>query len=226
MRKWRIVVVLAVVLSTALVVASALLFDWRPLWYAWRGPLAMRAPELWPGAPSPARDPGMRVVLQAAGLVSQFVLTLLVAYAVPRHLRRMADAMVLPGRALLRFLAVGLVVAVAVTAVGFLAMLSFHTFPLTFLLAAAFFVAAFSGIAALSYQMGRSLLARAGWGSQSPVAGIGLGALILFALTRVPFFGLVVLIALLFLGAGAAFSTRFGSRQQWSLTPLVEETSV
>jgi hypothetical protein len=208
-----------------LIVASALLFEWGPLWQAWRGPLAMRPVGTWlTEAPAPL-EPLQRVGLQSAGLVSQFLLAVLVAYAVPRHVRRIADSLTRGSWAAARFLAIGALLAVGLTVMGLLAALSEHTFPLTFVLAVAFFLAAVAGVVALAYQVGRVLLARAGWAARSPLAGLALGTLILYALTRVPYFGLVVLIVLSLTGAGAALSTRFGSRERWSLSPLVEEST-
>lgn len=223
MNTWRVIVVSVVVLSLGLIVASALLFDWGPLWQAWRGPLAVRPVGTWlAGAPTP-QEPLQRVGLQLAGLVSQFLLAMLVAYSVPRRVRRMADALSYGGWAIVRFLAIGALLAVGLGAMGLLAALSEHTFPVPFFLAVVFFFAAVSGVVALAYQVGRLLLARAEWAQQSPLAGLALGTLILYGLTRVPFLGLVVLIVLSLIGAGAALSTRFGSRERWSLSPLLEE---
>jgi hypothetical protein len=96
-------------------------------------------------------------------------------------------------------------------------------FPVPILLAVIVFLAALVGVVALAYQMGRLLLTRAAWAQGRPLASLGLGTLILYGLTQVPFFGLLVLIAISLTGVGVALSTRFGSRGRWSLAPLTEE---
>jgi len=224
-RTWRVVVVGVVILSLGLIVASALLFDWGPLWRAWRGPLAVRSVGSWMGGIDAPQGPLQRVGLQLSGLVSQFLVALLIAYAAPRHVRRMADSLSGGSRAIARSFAIGLLFTVALAAIILLASLSVHMFPVPILLSVIVFLAALVGVVALAYQMGRLLLTRAAWAHESPLASLGLGTLILYGLTQVPFFGLLVLLALSLTGVGAALSTRFGSRERWSLAPLAEETS-
>jgi hypothetical protein len=169
------------------------------------------------------QGPLQRVGLQLSGLVSQYLVALLIAYAAPRHIRRMADSLSHGGRAIARSFAIGLLFMVALTAIILLASLSIHMFPVPILLAVIVFLAALVGVVALAYQMGRLLLTRAAWAQGRPLASLGLGTLILYGLTQVPFFGLLVLIAISLTGVGVALSTRFGSRGRWSLAPLTEE---
>jgi hypothetical protein len=164
-----------------------------------------------------------RLGAELANLVSQFLVGVLVLFAAPRRLRRMAAALAGGGRQLLRFALTGLLLAVATAAVGLLAVLSVHTFPLPFILIAAFFLAALIGVVALTYRLGVGLMVRAGWSDQQPLASLALGTLIVFALTRVPFLGVVILAAVWLTGAGAAIASRFGSGEPWSLLPLLEE---
>jgi hypothetical protein len=225
-KTWRGIVVGVAVLSLGLIIASAWLFDWGPLWRAWRGPLAVRSAGSWLGGMDEPQGPLQRVGLQLSGLVSQYLVALLIAYVAPRHVRRMADSLSRGSRAIARSFAIGLLFTVALTAIILLASMSIHMFPVPILLAVIVFLAALVGVVALAYQTGRLLLTRAAWAQDSPLASLGLGTLILYGLTQVPFFGLLVLIALSLTGVGAALSTRFGSRGRWSLAPLTEENPV
>ncbi len=105
---------LFIALLFALIVASALLFDWGPLWRAWRGPLAVRSAGSWLGGMDEPHGPLQRVGLQLSGLVSQYLVALLIVYAIPRHVRRMADSLSRGGRAIARCFAVGLLYALHV----------------------------------------------------------------------------------------------------------------
>jgi hypothetical protein len=214
------------ILSLGLIIASALLFDWGPLWRAWRGPLAVRSAGSWLGGMDEPQGPLQRVGVQLSGLVSQYLVALLIAYVAPRHVRRMADSLSRGSRAIARSFAIGLLSTVALAAIILLASMSIHMFPVPILLAVIIFLAALVGVVALAYQTGRLLLSRAAWAQESPLASLGLGTLILYGLTQVPFFGLLVLIAISLTGVGAALSTRFGGRGRWSLAPLTEENPV
>jgi hypothetical protein len=97
------------------------------------------------------------------------------------------------------------------------------TFPLIFILALVLFISAFSGFLALSYALGHQLMQKADWGDSSPLYGLFLGILILFALSQVPFLGILIQILAISLGMGCVIATRFGTGQSWNLSALYEE---
>ncbi len=215
-----LVIGLAVV-AVGLILVSELAFDWGSWW-------------LGEGAfPRAVRTGGLRLGAGEAGglglhlarLIGQYLVGVLVLFAAPRPVRRMADLLERGGRLMLRFLAIGLLVAVLLAAVGVAAALSMHTFPLPFLLVGVFFLIALGGAAGLTYALGRATLRWGGLTDRSPLLSYGLGALLLYALTQVPFLGPLVLLAAWSIGVGVVIATRFGSGKPWTLAPLVEEVS-
>ena len=158
-----------------------------------------------------------------AGLVSQYLVGLLVIVAAPRLVRRLADSLSGGSRSLGRFLLIGVLLAAALCAVALLSGFYVHTFLLPILLLFAFFAVALGGTVALTYALGRGLFQRAGWGGASPLIILGLGTLIIFAGTRIPYLGLFVLALVWLTGVGAALATRLGRGGQWSLAPLTED---
>jgi hypothetical protein len=224
MSRWRAVVLAMIVGAVVLILLSALAFDWGPIWQEWRGPLAVR-PIFggWGPAVTGGGGPLDRLGGELANLVAQFLVGVLILFAAPRHLRRLSLALAGGGARLLRYTVVGLLLAIAIAAVGLLSIFSVHTFPLPFILGAGFFLAALIGVVALTYRLGVGLTVRAGWSDQQPLTSLALGTLIVFALTRVPFLGVVILAAVWLTGAGAAIASRLGSGEPWSLLPLLEE---
>jgi len=57
----------------------------------------------------------------------------------------------------------------------------------------------------------------------SPLFGLFLGLLILFALSRIPLLGILITILYVSLGMGCVIATRFGTGQSWNLSALTEE---
>ncbi|MEW6568735.1 MAG: hypothetical protein AB1449_11335 [Chloroflexota bacterium] len=223
MKVWRTTVVVVILASVGLMVLAALRPDWGPAWQRWSGLRLMRPGfHPWPWAPGSAGPIG-RLGVQVAGLLAQVLVGVVVAFAWPGPVRRMSDAFAGKRSAWLRFLAIGALLAVALITVSLLAVLSVHTFPLPFVLGAVFFVAALGGVVSLTFRAGRELLTRAGWAGGSPIWSLALGTLIVFALTRIPYLGIAVLIIVWLTGAGAAIATRFGSGEAWSLAPLSED---
>ncbi len=218
-RPW-LVVGLAVV-SIAMILTSELVFQWGN-WWLREGvfPRAVRSGGLHLGA---AEAGGLG--LHAARLAGQYLLGVLVLFAAPRPVRRMADLLDRGGREMLRFLALGLMVALLLGAVGVAAVLSMHTFPLPFLLVGVFFLIALVGTVGLTYALGRAALRWGGLSDRSPLLSYGLGTLLLYAFTQVPFLGPLVLLAAWSIGVGVDIATRFGSGKPWTLAPLVEELS-
>ncbi len=158
-----------------------------------------------------------------AGLVSQYLVGVLVIVAVPRVVRRLADSLSGGTRTLARFLLTGILLAAVLGAVALLSGFYVHTFLLPILLLFAFFTAALGGTVALAYALGRGMFQRAAWGGASPLLSLGLGTLIIFAGTRIPYLGPFVLALVWLTGVGAALVTRFGRGGQWSLAPLLED---
>src|SRR3972149_11552047 len=137
-------------------------------------------------------------------------------------MRRLSDALAAGGRETLRFLVIGLLLALALGAFAFLSAFFVQTFPLPFVLAAIYFLAAMVGGGALAFALGRGLLRRAVWATGSPLVSLLVGTLPLYAATRIPFVAPVVIGVIALIGAGAALSTRFGGRRTWALDPLRE----
>ncbi len=224
MTRWRWVVGTAVVVAVLLVLASALLFDWHWPWIPWRLPTAGRTPlAALAAAGGPVDRPLDRLAAEVASLLAQYLAGVMMLFLVPHRMRRMLRAIALGPRELLRFLAIGLLLTAGLAAVGVLAMLSVHLLPLPFLLLAGLFAASLAGCVALAYALGHALLAKGGWSGRAPLWPLAMGTLVLFALTRVPFLGMLVLIVTGLTGAGVAVATRFGSGEPWSLTPLLED---
>ncbi|HEY43656.1 MAG TPA: hypothetical protein G4O11_06710 [Anaerolineae bacterium] len=224
MNRWRIVVVTLVVLAIVSMIISVLFFDLA--W--WRRSLASlgsaRAPHrAWRTALF--QDEGVRANFATliASLVTQFLFGVLILYLVPDRVRNMAQDLSKGWQRVLKFFAVGVLMVVILGAVGLLSILAVHTMPLPFILLGILFLASFSGVVALAYQLGFAMLARAGWTSRSPLVSLVLGTLILFALTNVPYLGSIFLIMVLLTGAGTSIATRFGSGKPWNLLPLMED---
>lgn len=171
------------------------------------------------------QDAGVRVnfAVLLAGLVTQFMTGVLVLYLVPSQVRHMTHAIAIGWRQLLRYLVVGILLAIVMAVVGFLSILALHTMPLLIVLSMIFFLTSLGGVVALTYQLGRGLLSQAGWSDVSPLTSLALGTSIFYAITRIPFVGWVVLVLLWLTGAGVAVATRLGSGKPWSILPLMED---
>lgn len=225
MKRWRMMVVIIALAAVLIMFVSALLSDltwWsRPL-----GSMSMvRTPHrAWRLAL--VQDAGIQVNIAVllAGLVTQFMAGVLVLYLVPRRVHHMAHAIAVGWRQLLRYLVVGILLAIVLAVVGLLSILALHTMPLLIILAMFFFLASLGGVVALTYQLGRVLLSQAGWSEGSPLKSLALGTSIIYAITRIPFFGWVVLVLLWLTGVGVAVATRLGSGKPWSLLPLMEDS--
>jgi len=227
MNRWRAIIVAAILVAMLVIIASTLLFDQPLLRRPWVAPKVVKS-EYWSRRLSISQDASVRADLAAllAILVSQFLVGVLTLYAVPDRVKFMAEALAIGGRRLLRYLAIGALMTIVLAAVGVLSVLTIHTFPLPFILVVIFFLAALVGTVALAYQLGRSLLHKAGWSRGSPLASLALGTMLIFGVTRIPFLGGISLIIVWLIGAGVAIDTHFGSGKTWSLKPLMEENQV
>ena len=160
--------------------------------------------------------------LQLGSVLSQFLTGVVMIYLAPARTKRIADVLTRGPAALLRYLGIGLMLAVAMVAIGLLSALAVYTFPLPFILVAVFFLAALGGTIALTLTVGKALLGRAGWPAAHPWTQLAMGTLLLFSLSRLPYVGLGLLAIAAVLGAGAAVATHFGSGRPWTLAPLIE----
>jgi hypothetical protein len=227
MNRWRIVIVTLVILALLSMVLSALFFD--SAW--WRRSLASLGAER---APHKAwrlallQDVGVRANLASlfANLVTLFLFGVLTLYLAPGRIRHIAQELSTSWQRFVRFFAVGVLIMIFLSALGLLSLLTVQTMPLPIILGMVFLLAALSGMVALAYQLGKTLLIRAEWTGRSPLLSLALGTLILFALTNVPYFGGVLLILILLTGAGLSITTRFGSGKPWTLGPLMEDVRV
>ena len=224
MNRRRMMVIIIALVAGLLIFISALLGNLA--W--WSRPLLSmtmaRAPHrAWHLAL--VQDAGVRVnfAVLLAGLVTQFITGVLMLYLIPRQVHNMAQAIARGWRQLLRYLAVGILLAVVLAVVGLLSILALHTMPLLIVLSMIFFLASLSGVLALTYQLGRGLLFQAGWSEGSPLKSLALGTSIFYAITRIPLFGWVALVLLWLTGAGVAVATRLGSGKSWSILPLMED---
>jgi hypothetical protein len=217
MSRSKAIVLALLAASLAILVFGTLGFAWEPQLRAWR-PGILHG---W-GPAAGTLGPLERLGAAAAGLASQYLAGVLLLYLAPRRVARVAAALG-AGRDLLRHLLLGALIVVGLSALAVLSMLSAHTFPLPFLLLGALFLAALGGVVAITFRLGRDLAARAGWAQASPLTHLAMGSLVIFALTRVPYLGVVVLILIWLTGAGVAAASRFGSRAGWTLAPLVED---
>ncbi len=227
MKRWRVIVVITVLVSMVIMTVSAVFFDqawWR---YPWGYLTVVRAPHrVWQIAMFEDASVRVSLAVMMATFVTQFLLGVLVLYIVPRRVGYMARAIGSGWKPLVRYFTVGLLISVTIAAVGLLSILAVHTMPLPFILASIFFLAFLIGLAAIAYQLGRSLLTRAAWADGSPLVPLALGMLVISALVRIPYFGGIALVSLLVTGVGLAIATRFGSGVSWSLQPLMEDPQV
>ena len=220
MKLWRAVIVGSLAAALAVILATAFLAAEGRIHLPW----PMMAPQIgtrlgWLGAHRlAAAGPYIEAT---AGLLLQFLLGALILYLMPERMRRLTDA-VTGGRAIGRYLAIGLVLTLGLGAVALLSAFYLHTALLPFVLAGILILAALAGAEALALGLGRELLRRAAWSGGSPLVALLVGTTLLYALTRLPYAAPVVMAVLALTGAGAALSTRFGGRRTWTLDPLRE----
>lgn len=225
MNKWRWILVGACLVAVYILVASSRLEAKKgPVWAPLMDRLSARLEDRpWgtpPGAVFVEANPYVNAL---AGLVSYYLVGVLVVFAVPRAIRRLADDLAGGTRSLAQYLFAGILLAVMLLAVALLTAVFAHLFPVPIVLLFVFFIAALSGVVALQYELGRDLLRRAGGPGASPLAALAVGTLLLFSATRVPYIGPLVLAAVWMTGAGLVLTTRFGSGGRWSLELLQED---
>jgi hypothetical protein len=176
-----------------------------------------------PGSSAAVPETWKILVSLLAAYVGQYVTAVLALYIAPARLRAMADIVSKSQMRLLRFLGIGLLLAILAAAVGVLSILAVHTFPLLFILIGLVFLAALAGVVALQFQIGRWLLGWAEWRGPGPLVMVAIGSLLLFAISRIPFLGWPALILIWLTGAGMTVDTRLGRNTPWTLRPLMED---
>lgn len=215
MKFWRILIVLLVLVALGLMAAKAI-FDWSPLRAVHPGIVAFQS------RPDVNRFHLPLAYSALGALFTLFVSGVMVLYLLPNQIGRTAKAFSGSWAGTLRLALLGLLSALLVGAAGISSTLAMGTIPLTLFLGMVLFLSSMFGFFALAYQVGRTLLGRAGW-SLSPISSLFLGELILFPLVYLPVAGIAVIIILTSLGLGATIATRFGSGRPWSLISLNEE---
>lgn len=217
--RWKIFVILLVIVSAVLMVASIML-QWEPFHN-----LRLRDPQWMEN-----RVPGVSQLEQTPTLLSVFVMLLtlflsgvVLMYLFPRRIRHMADSFHNPFSTFLRLFLIGLLVVLFAVAVGISSALSIGTFPITLFLFSLLFLTGLAGGISLAFSLGRFFLQKAGWGSISPFISLLLGLFVLDAFGHLPVFGIFVMIVVICLGLGSAVATRYGSGWGWNIKPLMNE---
>ncbi len=221
MKGWRALVFLS--LAAAILLIAFADPSWIIMWPGAdaRSALISRQGD-WPVRNALLQSEAGPVLAHLGGLLVQYIAGALILYLIPARMRGMAATFTAGWRALLHNLSAGLMLTILLIAVGFLSLLSPHTFPLPFIVLGVYFLTALTGAVAFTYQIGRSLLEKAGWLAGGPLAAFALGTVLLYTLTRLPYVGGIFLVLLWMAGAGAALTTRFGSGRAWTLEPLSE----
>jgi hypothetical protein len=221
MKAWRVVAVAAAVAAVAVILATAYLEAEGLVHLPWPGMAPQIGARFSPfgGYRLAFAGPYVEAV---AGLLLQFLIGAVVVYTAPERMRRLTDSVVAGGTALLRFLAIGVLLALGLGAVAVLSAFYVHTAVLSFALAGILSLAALVGWMALALGLGRGLLRRADWAGGSPLVALWVGTTLLYAAARLPYLSVAVMVLLAITATGAALSTRFGGRRTWTLDPLRE----
>jgi hypothetical protein len=163
-----------------------------------------------------------RLAVLLAGLVANYLIALTVAFCVPGRLKVAAQALDPGARPILRSFLLGFLASGFFLGTAFLSALSNYAFPAAFILAGLYFLIGLLGMVAISYQVGRALLIKAGWFAGRPLTAIGVGTLLLHGVFRVPYLGLVAFVLFWATGVGLVLTTRLGGGKAWNLRPLME----
>ena len=223
MNRWRLIVAASVVAALAVIAlasmpwAQPMAWPSRPVLTGWHS----EVPAWRLGAPQPIEG----LAAEGVGLLANYLLAIVLVFVLPRRVRRMAESLRPGGRKLARILLIGLACAILAAAVSILAAFSVQMLPVPFLLLGMLFLSALVGVVAIEFELGRELLARAGWYADRPLLALALGTLLIFSLTRLPLLGWLTLVVVWLTGAGTSVVTRFGSGRPWTLRPLVEDTN-
>jgi type IV secretory pathway VirB2 component (pilin) len=216
MNKWRITVIFLISISLVIIICSSII-QWNSL---------LSIPQIGgfhPGRlfPDPRNTtPGFIKTL--ASFFAMFLSGVIILYLFPRHVIKMSAGFDRPSelirQGLLGFL------AHILAAIGIIsATLSILSAPLAIGLFVLVFLTGFAGVIAFSLNIGSWLLSRTEWLGYPHPLSIGLGLIILFALSNLPFIGIFFIISFACIGLGAAISSRFGNDQSWNINSIVGE---
>jgi hypothetical protein len=129
-----------------------------------------------------------------------------------------------------RLLAVGLAGVLAAVLLNLLGFYTLAGIPVALAFALGLTLVLYAGLASLAFALGRALRRHAGLESASPLADLGLGTLVLYALAVIPVLGWIVMGLAAAYAFGAVLITRFGSAPRaarpWSLRALETEEIV
>ena len=212
-----------------ILVAASIMIVWASTWFGWvPWSIFQRMSGNWNLLPNyvvhaPAEIPASTVLSAFTTLLTMFLTGTLILLLFPRRIRRVEKAFHTSPAGLLRLTLFGLLTGVVMATVGVSSALTMSTFPLIFILASILFISAYSGFLTLSYTIGHQLMQQANWSDSSPLFGLFLGLLILFALSRIPVLGILMSILYVSLGMGCVIATRFGTGKSWNLSALSEE---
>ena len=224
MKTWRWILFGAFAAAAIIVAGSSLLEAQGRLAAPWLGSLSGRLADRRWGPPGGYLFVEANPFVDAlAGLLSQYLVGVLVLFTIPRPVRRLSEALEGGTRPLVRFLLTGVLLAAALVPLILLTAFYVHLFPFPIVLVFAYLMAALGGVVALEYEIGRDLLRRAGWPEASPLAALALGCGLVFAATRIPYLGPYLLALAWLTGAGLVVATRLGSGKPWSLAALRED---
>jgi hypothetical protein len=227
MTVWRLVLVVVVGLCLLSLIVSAAFFD-QPWWiHPFEDAPFPRPPHrTWREGFTFGGGLRMNIAVILASLVSQYLAGVLLMYIAPLRLRRMANDLNRGVTSTLRSLAIGILFSVLLVAVALLSIFTLHIFPLPIILFGIAFLAGLVGMTVLAYCLGFFFLEKADWLVRSPLASLALGTLVFFTLIWLPAVGLIAMVLIWMMGIGLVIETRFGSEQNWSLKPFMEEMDV
>jgi len=160
-------------------------------------------------------------ILHSAGFLASYAGSVLLLYAFPARIGLIANR-VSSGSILVRLFLTGLAVSSALIGVIILSIFTPITFPLSVLSGLILFAGTYLGSVSILYRLANELFNWAGW-KASPVLAVGYGLLVFSALSSIPYAGWVFWVLMWLAGSGAAFRSRFGSGNKWTLRPLFEE---
>lgn len=125
-----------------------------------------------------------------------------------------------------RLFAIGLAGLAAAILLNLLGLYTLVGIPVAFALTLGLATVVYAGLAGLVFELGRALRRRTGLATASPLVDLGLGTLVIYALSVVPIVGWIVIGLAAAYAFGAVLVTRFGSGasgQSWSLRALEDQ---
>ena len=216
MNKWRILVIVILLLSLVLILGASL-SQWNP-WNSWSTGSSFHPDRTFP----PPHNSTPSTVKILASLFATFLCSVITLFIFPRHIYRMSRAFNLTTE-ILRQVLLGFLFMILTGIVVISATLSILTIPLAIILLVLVFLSSFIGVAAFSLNLGRWLMERTGWIGYPHSLELGLGLVILYALFNLPLIGFFDFFVIACIGLGATISTRFGTDQSWNIDSFVEE---